>query len=102
MFYGIAFEIEFDEHGWFVANDATVVSGFDGDDLRRDEVFLAAVLEFDLHVAMSEEPDMRVHAPTCSGDWFHILFPMKARRIDDAFDAPTAHPQDRGPGGGTP
>src|SRR5215469_14281931 len=91
---GVSFEVELDEHGWFVADDSAIVSWFDGDDLRRDVIAFAPILEFDLHVPVSQESDVCVHAELGAGDRLHVLRPVESSRIDHALDAPATYTRD--------
>jgi hypothetical protein len=94
VLHRVALEVEFDEDGGFVADYTAVVSGFYGDELRRDEILFATILELDLYVASGEESDVGVHAALGAGDWLHVLGPMKTGRVDDAFHASAAHTRD--------
>jgi len=83
----VSFEIEFDEHDGFVADDPAVVSRFDRDDLWRLAFHAAAIRVFDVNPSASEKADMRVHAVIGAHDRFHVDRPPESRRVDHALHA---------------
>src|SRR5437870_5032432 len=91
---GIAFKIEFDEHGGFVSDDGTVVPRIDGNDLRRREVRLASILVTDLNLATSQKADVSVHAEVGADDRLHVPGPFEAYRVDHSLDTASSAAHD--------
>lgn len=85
-----AFEVELDENGRFIANDSAIVTGFDDDDLGRDEIERAAVGEFHVDLAAREEPDMSVGAGFGADERLDVSRPVEAGRIDRSLDTRSA------------
>ena len=84
---GLALEIEFDDHRRLFADDPSVVTGFDCQELRRGVLDDTAVAVLNVDRALREEPDVRVHAEIGSADWLHIFRPSESHGIHHAFDA---------------
>lgn len=59
---GVALKIELDEHGRLVTHHPSLVSRLHGNKLRSLILDDAAIRESDVDLAVSHEPDMRVHA----------------------------------------
>ncbi len=90
---GFLFEVELDEHGGFLADDPTLVSRFDGNNLWPFEFQQASVAVFELELPADEESHVRVHAQVGADDRLHVLRPPEPRREHHPFN-PT------GPGAG--
>src|SRR4051794_29982191 len=75
---GVALEVELDHHDRFLPHDPAVMSRVDGDDLRRSQFDDAAVRVLDVDLAMSQEPDVRVHAQIGAGHRLHVGGPVKS------------------------
>jgi non-ribosomal peptide synthetase component F len=84
---GVAFEVELDQHGRFVADHVAVVAWGHGNDLRCHVRLDAAVRVLDFHRALHEEADMRVHAVVGADVRLRVDVPAVAGRVDHPLDA---------------
>jgi hypothetical protein len=91
---GVTFEVEFNNDGWLVAEDSTVVTGFDLHDLGSRELTLAPVRKPDLDLATGEEADVSVHALVGPDRRFDVLCPMESDGIDGTLHAAGADTRD--------
>jgi hypothetical protein len=81
----LAFEVELDKHSGLVADNAAIVTGFDDDDLRRNEVARAAVLEGHVYFPASKKSYMRMRAEFGADVRLDVARPMEADGIDRAL-----------------
>jgi hypothetical protein len=83
---GFALEVELDQHGGPFADDPTVVSGFDCNNLWRFEFQQASVAVFELELSADEESHVRMHAQLGPDDRLHVLRPPESSREHHPFD----------------
>ena len=72
-------------HHRFLAHHPAVVTGVDGDDLRRPVLDDAAVRILDVDLAVHEETDVRVHAEVGADHGFHVHRPAEAGWVHHAL-----------------
>src|SRR5271165_1569501 len=83
---GSALEVEFNEHSRLVAHHPSIVSRFDDHSLRSGELLPAAVGELDMDLAVSEEPDVGVHAEIAAHNRFDVSGPLETGRVNHALN----------------
>jgi hypothetical protein len=85
---GLALKVELDEHDGLFADDPTVVSRFDGDNLWRLELQHASIGVLDMELSADDESHVRVHAQVGADDRLHVLRPPEPGRVHHPFYPP--------------
>jgi hypothetical protein len=88
----LSLKIKLHQHGGLAAHDPPIVSRLNNHDLRSFELRGAAVRILDMHLAMRQETDVRVHAEIRAGDPFHVFGPAKSGGVDHTLYAAVAGP----------